>query len=100
MVRIVAAIAACVVLYATACAADGAAIYETKCKTCHSIGGKGGPMAQLGGPLDGVGAKHDEAWFRQYFKDPGWKVRYGKKPKLRLSNKSWGAVIAYLLSLK
>jgi len=49
-------------LSGTVWAADGAAVYEKKCKTCHSIAGAGGPMAKMGGPLDGVGAAHDTRW--------------------------------------
>jgi len=37
-------------------AGDPPAIYDKKCKVCHSIGGVGGPMAKSGGPLDDVGS--------------------------------------------
>ena len=62
MVRIVIAFTALAILTGTVWAADGSAVYDKKCKTCHSIGGVGGAMAKMGGPLDGVGAKRDEAW--------------------------------------
>lgn len=42
-------------------AAEGKAVYEKQCKTCHSVAGEGGKMASTGGALDGVGAKRDEA---------------------------------------
>ncbi len=80
--------------------ADGKQIYEQKCKSCHSIGGAGGPMAKLGGPLDDVGAKHDEAWLRAYFADPKSKIPDSKMPKMNLSEDDWNAVTQYLLSLK
>jgi len=31
------------------------------------LGGVTGPMAKVGGPLDGVGSKRDEVWLRAYF---------------------------------
>jgi mono/diheme cytochrome c family protein len=83
-----------------AAAADGQQIYDQKCKACHSIGGVGGPMAKLGGPLDDVGAKRDEAWLRAYLKDPKSKIPDSKMPKMNLSDAEWDAVIKYLLTLK
>ena len=53
----------------SAWALDASALYDKKCKSCHSLGGVAGPMAKVGGPLDGVGSKRDEAWLRAYFKD-------------------------------
>jgi len=80
--------------------ADGAAVYTAKCKACHSIAGAGGPMAKLGGALDGVGAKRDEAWLKAYFKDPKSKNPKSKMPALKLSAEEWDAVTAYVLTLK
>jgi cytochrome c2 len=40
------------------------------CNTCHTLAGESGPMAQIGGSLDGVGARRDAAWLRLYFTDP------------------------------
>jgi cytochrome c5 len=40
------------ILGGVAWAADGAAVYDKKCKACHSIAGVGGPMAKMGGTLD------------------------------------------------
>ena len=84
----------------SAWSAEAPAIYDKKCKTCHSIGGVGGPMAKLGGPVDGVGAKRDEAWLREYLKDPKSKMPGAKMPKVTLSAEDTDAVVAYLLSLK
>lgn len=95
--RVLAVIAAFVVLGGTAWAADGAAVYEKKCKVCHSIRGVAGPMAKIGGPLDGVGAKRDEAWLRAYLADPRSKMPEAKMPKLNLSSEDTDAVIAYIL---
>ena len=79
---------------------EGKAIYETKCKTCHSVGGEGGKMADKGGPLDGVGAKHDAAWLRAYLKDPKSQIPDAKMLKLPLSDQQLDDLVAYLLTLK
>ncbi len=100
MVRMLTALAALTVLSATVWAADGAAIYDKKCKACHSIGGVGGPMAKTGGALDDVGSKHDEAWLRDYLKDPKSKMPNAKMPKVSLSDEDFTAVVTYMLSLK
>ena len=76
------------------------ATYEKKCKVCHSIAGVGGPKADKGGPLDGVGKKHDEAWLRAYFADPKAKVPDAKMPKMNLTPEEWDAMVKYMLTLK
>jgi mono/diheme cytochrome c family protein len=81
-------------------AVEGKDVYEKKCKTCHSIAGVAGPMVKVGGPLDGVGAKHDEAWFKEYIKDPKSKNPQSKMPKATLSEEELNAVAAYISSLK
>lgn len=81
-------------------AADGKEIYDAKCKACHSIGGVGGPMAKMGGPLDGVGSKRDEAWLKAYFADPHSKIPESKMPKMKLSDDDWAAVTKYMLELQ
>jgi len=84
----------------TAWAADGAAVYEKKCKTCHSIAGAGGPMAKMGGPLDGVAGSHDEAWLRGYITDPKSKKPDSKMPKVNLPDDDLNALVSYLKSVK
>jgi mono/diheme cytochrome c family protein len=81
-------------------AADGQQIYDQKCKVCHSTGGVGGPMAKMGGALDGIGSKRDEAWLKAYLKDPKSKVPDAKMPKMNLSDADLDAVTTYLLTLK
>jgi nitric oxide reductase subunit C len=81
-------------------AVDGKQVYEQKCQTCHSIGGVGGKMAKLGGPLDGVGSKRDATWLKEYFHDPKSKIADSKMPKLKLTDEEWDAVTQYVLSLK
>ncbi|HWP66455.1 MAG TPA: cytochrome c [Candidatus Limnocylindria bacterium] len=79
---------------------DAKALYDKKCKVCHSLGGEGGKFADKGGPLDGVGSKRDEAWLRAYFADPKSKIADAKMPKLKLTDAEWDALVAYMLSLK
>ena len=100
MLKTLCGVAALLVLNGAAWAADGAAIYEKKCKSCHSIAGAGGPMAKIGGPLDGVGAKRDEAWLRAYLKDPKSKIDGAKMPKLTLTDEEVDALVTYMLLLK
>jgi len=98
--RAIAALVVCVLLAGGAWAADAPEIYTKKCKSCHSVGGVGGPMAKMGGALDGVGAKRDEAWLRAYFKDPKSKVENAKMPKISLTDEEWNSIVTYMLSLK
>jgi cytochrome c2 len=79
---------------------EGKALYEKQCKTCHSIAGEGGKMAAMGGALDGVGAKRDEAWLSAYLKDPKSKIENAKMPKLTLTDGQLADVIAFLSTLK
>jgi nitric oxide reductase subunit C len=81
-------------------AVEGKGVFEKKCKVCHSIAGVGGPMAKTGGPLDGVGSKRDEAWLKEYIKDPKSKNPQSKMPKATLSEEEINAVAAYVASLK
>lgn len=81
-------------------AEDAKAHYEKACKSCHSIAGEGGKMKNLGGPLDGVGAKHDAAWLKAYFTDPKSKIPNAKMPKLAMTPEQLDAMVQYLLSLK
>jgi mono/diheme cytochrome c family protein len=73
-------------------------LYAKKCALCHSLNGKGGKKADLGGALDGVGAKRDEAWLRAYMKDPKSKMPDAKMPKVKLSDEEFDAMIKFLLS--
>jgi cytochrome c2 len=81
-------------------AEDAKALYDKKCKTCHSLNGDAGKLADKGGPLDGVGKKRDEAWLRAYLTDPKSKIPDAKMPKLKLTPEEWDTLIAYLLAQK
>jgi len=100
MGRLVVGIAALMAFATAALAADGAAIYDKKCKACHSIAGAGGPMAKTGGALDDAGSKHDGDWLKAYFKDPKSKNPQAKMPKVAMTDEELDAVVAYMLTLK
>jgi mono/diheme cytochrome c family protein len=100
MIKMIAALVLVAGFAAVAHAGDGTALYDKKCKACHSIGGVGGPMAKMGGALDGVGAKHDAAWFKAFIKDPKSKMPESKMPKPTLTDDELNAVVDYLLTLK
>jgi mono/diheme cytochrome c family protein len=85
---------------ASAGAAEGKAVYAEKCKMCHSIGGEGGKMAANGGPLDGVGSKHDAAWLKAFTADPKSKKPDAKMPKVKLTDQQLDDVVAYMETLK
>jgi nitric oxide reductase subunit C len=74
--------------------------YDKKCKLCHSIKGEGGKQADKGGPLDGVGGKHDRAWFEKYLQDPKAVKPDTKMPKFKYTDEELKALVDYLLSLK
>jgi cytochrome c2 len=79
---------------------EASALYDKKCKVCHSLKGDAGKFAEKGGPLDGIGSKRDEAWLRAYFADPKSKLPEAKMPKIKLSPAEWDSLVAYMLSLK
>jgi nitric oxide reductase subunit C len=81
-------------------AEDGKALYDKKCKACHSIGDDKGKFADKGGALDHVGSKRDEAWLKAYIADPKSKMPDAKMPKLKLSPAELDAIVKYMLSLK
>ncbi|HLK10620.1 MAG TPA: c-type cytochrome [Candidatus Binatia bacterium] len=78
----------------------GKAVFEKSCKACHSIAGEGGKMANVGGPLDGVGAKRDADWLRKYILDPKAEKPDSKMPKAKLTDQELADVVAYLATLK
>jgi mono/diheme cytochrome c family protein len=80
--------------------AEGKTLYEQKCQSCHSISGQAGKMAKLGGPLDGVGAKRDAAWLKEYITDPKSKMPDAKMPKSKLADQELDDVVSFLATLK
>ncbi len=81
-------------------AVDVDKLYAAKCHICHSLNGKGGVGADLGGPLDGVGAKRSEEWLRAYMADPKSQMPGAKMPVVQLEKAEFDAMINYMLSLK
>jgi mono/diheme cytochrome c family protein len=79
---------------------EGKGLYEQKCKACHSIGNDAGKMANLGGKLDGVGAKRDAAWLKAYIADPKSKMPDAKMPKIKLEPAQLDDIVAYMMTLK
>lgn len=100
MRKIVVSLAVVGWLTGAAWAADAPEVYTKKCELCHSIGGAGGKKKEVGGPLDGVGKKHDEAWLRAYIKDPKSQMPEAKMPKMALGDADLDAVVKYMSSLK
>jgi mono/diheme cytochrome c family protein len=85
---------------ARAGADEGKALYEKQCKICHSVKGDAGKMADKGGALDGVGAKRDAAWLKQYLADPKSQMPDAKMPKMKLSDQQLDDLVAFLQTLK
>jgi len=80
---------------------EGKKVFEDKnCIRCHSLGEEKGKMAQLGGPLDGVGSKRETAWLKSYLLDPKSQIPDAKMPKQTLTDKELEDLVAYLLNLK
>jgi nitric oxide reductase subunit C len=79
---------------------DAQELYNKKCKVCHSLNGVAGPKAKVGGKLDGVGSKRDEAWLRGYLEDPKSKIPDSKMKNMKLSKEQTDALIQFLLAQK
>jgi cytochrome c1 len=67
---------------------------------CHKIGADAGKMAATGGPLDGIAAKHDQAWIRAYLADPKSQMPTAKMPKIKMTDQQLDDVTAYMMTLK
>ena len=92
---------------ASAGAEEGRALYETKCKVCHSIGSERGKMADKGGPLDGVGSKLTADEIRDWLLKPAEMAAKHKatrkplkQPYTKLAKEDIDALVAYVQSLK
>jgi cytochrome c-type protein NapC len=79
----------------------GRQVYEAKmCNLCHRVDGVSGPMADLGGSLDDVGARRDAAWLRLYFTDPKAALPTATMPKANLTEEELADLVAYLSTLR
>jgi len=81
-------------------AVDAQELYNKKCKVCHTLNGVSGPKAKVGGKLDGVGSKRDEAWLRAYLEDPKSKIPDSKMKNMKLSKEQTDAIVQFLLAQK
>ena len=76
---------------------DAQALYNKKCKVCHELNGVAGPKAKVGGKLDDVASKRDEAWLRAYFANPKSKIPDSKMKVIKLSPEEWDAMVQFML---
>ncbi|HSP97539.1 MAG TPA: c-type cytochrome [Candidatus Dormibacteraeota bacterium] len=79
---------------------DAQEFYNKKCKVCHELKGVAGPKAKVGGKLDGIGAKHDEAWFRAYLTDPKSQKPDSKMKKINMSPEELDAMAQFMSQQK
>jgi mono/diheme cytochrome c family protein len=108
MFRVIAGLALCVGLAATAAAQDakvakGEKLYaDQKCALCHSIGDKGNKK----GPLDGVATKLKSDEIREWIVDAKGmtaKTKAERKPLMKaytLPKDDVDALVAYMATLK
>ena len=67
------------------------------CYGCHTVGAAGTPIAT---DLTRIGAKHDEAYFSGWLRDPSQQRPRAHMPKLQLTDPEVQALAAYLGSLR
>ena len=67
------------------------------CYGCHTVGAAGTPIAT---DLTRIGAKHDEAYFSGWLRDPSAQRPRAHMPKLQLTDPEVQALAAYLGSLR
>jgi mono/diheme cytochrome c family protein len=67
------------------------------CYGCHTVGATGTPIAT---DLSRIGAKHDEAYFAGWLRDPSQQRPRAHMPKLQLTDPEVQALAAYLGSLR
>lgn len=77
----------------------GQAIYAAQmCSLCHSRAGESGPMAHVGGSLDGLSSRRDAAWIEGYLRDPKSVIPNSQMPKTGLTDQELADLIAFLLA--
>ncbi|NEV63963.1 c-type cytochrome [Thiorhodococcus minor] len=80
-------------------AAAGKQIYdEQMCNLCHRLAGESGPMAHVGGSLDGLAQRRDADWIRRYLKNPQSVIPESQMPPSPLTDPQIDDLIAFLLS--
>jgi nitric oxide reductase subunit C len=79
---------------------DGQEFYDKKCKVCHTLKGVSGPMAKVGGKLDGVGSKRDAAWLKSYLTDPKSVLPDAKMTKIKMTPEQLDAMVKFMSEQK
>ena len=78
--------------------ARGRGVFQDQgCYGCHTVGAAGTPIAT---DLSRIGAKHDEAYFGRWLRDPTQQKPRAHMPKLQLTDAEVEALTAYLGSLR
>lgn len=97
-------LAAVVLLASSAHAQDSSLVargrtvfHDQGCYGCHTVGATGTPIATN---LTRIGAKHDEAYFSRWLRDPSQQRPRAHMPKLQLTDPEVQALAAYLGSLR
>ena len=81
-----------------ALATRGQAVFKDQgCYGCHTVGKTGTPIAT---DLSQIGAKHDEAYFARWLRDPSEQRPRAHMPKLQLTEPEVRALAAYLGTLR
>jgi len=76
-----------------AASVDRPQIYNQLCIACHALGGEGGAV---GPALDGVGARRDRDYLRQWLVDPHALKADARMPKLPLTEGQIDDLVAFL----
>jgi cytochrome c2 len=77
----------------------GQAIYEAQmCNLCHTLGGKSGAMAHVGGVLDQLATRRDADWIERYIRNPQSVIPKSQMPKTTLTDREIRDLIAFLLA--
>ena len=82
----------------SALATRGQAVFKDQgCYGCHTVGKTGTPIAT---DLSRIGAKHDQAYFARWLRDPSAQRPRAHMPKLQLTESEVRALAAYLGTLR
>lgn len=77
----------------------GKQLYDSRmCGLCHTRAGEAGPMAQVGGSLDGLAARRSADWIMRYLKSPKSVIPTSEMPPTELTDQQITDLIAFLLS--
>jgi cytochrome c oxidase subunit 2 len=98
VVLVVLLVSGCVALDRDGAVARGGQVFRDQgCYGCHTVGATGTPIAT---DLTRIGARHDEAYFVQWLRDPSQQKPHQHMPKIALSDSEVRALAAYLSSLR